>query len=97
MTITYTSPSLDERKGWWRDAVTYQIFMPSFFDGNGDGIGDLPGIIARLPYIAALGVDAIWLTPFYPSPQADTGYDITDYCDVDPCYGSLEDFCHLIE
>ncbi|WP_139790498.1 glycoside hydrolase family 13 protein [Rhizobium rhizosphaerae] len=78
--------------GWWRKAVIYQIYPRSFADGNGDGIGDLPGITAKLPELAALGVDAIWLSPFYPSPQKDAGYDVADYVDVEPMFGTLADF-----
>ena len=77
---------------WWRSAVIYQIYPRSFADSNGDGIGDLPGITERLPHLAALGVDAIWLSPFYTSPQNDAGYDVADYCDVDPLFGTLDDF-----
>ncbi|HET8527356.1 MAG TPA: alpha-amylase family glycosyl hydrolase [Gaiellaceae bacterium] len=81
---------------WWRDAVFYQVYVRSFADANGDGIGDLPGIRDRLPYLRDLGVDAIWLTPFYPSPQADHGYDVADYVDVDPRFGTLADFDELV-
>lgn len=77
---------------WWRGAVIYQVYPRSFQDTDGDGIGDIKGIIERLPYIASLGVDAIWLSPFFTSPQADMGYDVSDYCDVDPMFGSLADF-----
>jgi alpha-glucosidase len=77
---------------WWRSAVIYQIYPRSFADLTGDGIGDLPGITARLDSLAALGVDAIWLSPFYTSPQKDAGYDVADYCDVDPLFGTLADF-----
>ena len=80
---------------WWRRACVYQIYPRSFADGNGDGIGDLPGIINRLAYLERLGIDAIWLSPFYPSPWADGGYDITDHRDVDPRLGTLEDFEEL--
>ena len=76
---------------WWRDAVFYQVYVRSFADGDGDGSGDLAGLRARLPYLAGLGVDALWLTPFYPSPQADGGYDVSDPRDVDPLYGNLSD------
>ncbi|RJL22778.1 glycoside hydrolase family 13 protein [Bailinhaonella thermotolerans] len=81
---------------WWRDAVVYEIYVRSFADGNGDGVGDLPGIRARLPYLADLGVDAVWLTPFYRSPMADGGYDVADYRDVDPLFGDLRDFDALV-
>ncbi|GAA1300774.1 alpha-glucosidase [Planotetraspora silvatica] len=82
---------------WWRDAVIYQVYVRSFADGNGDGVGDLPGVRSRLPYLAGLGVDAVWLTPFYTSPMADFGYDVADYRDVDPIFGSLADARALIE
>ncbi|MGJ8515048.1 glycoside hydrolase family 13 protein [Carnimonas bestiolae] len=77
---------------WWRSAVIYQIYPRSFADANGDGIGDLQGITQRLPYLASLGVDAVWLSPFYKSPQADAGYDVADYRQVDPLFGTLDDF-----
>lgn len=81
---------------WWRNAVVYEIYVRSFSDGNGDGVGDLPGLRSRLPYLAELGVDAIWLTPFFPSPGADHGYDVADYTGVDPQFGTLEDFAALV-
>ncbi|ATF19159.1 alpha-glucosidase [Phaeobacter gallaeciensis] len=81
---------------WWRGAVIYQIYPRSYQDSNGDGIGDLRGITQRLPYIAALGVDAIWISPFFTSPMKDFGYDVSDYCDVDPMFGSLSDFDQLV-
>jgi alpha-glucosidase len=81
---------------WWRNGVIYQIYPRSFQDANGDGIGDLNGIRQRLSYVAALGVDAIWISPFFPSPMADFGYDVADYCDVDPCFGTLADFDALM-
>jgi len=81
---------------WWRGAVIYQIYPRSFLDANGDGVGDLPGIIERLDYVAALGVDAIWISPFFKSPMADFGYDIADYRAVDPLFGRLEDFDRLL-
>ncbi len=77
---------------WWRGSVIYQIYPRSFYDSNGDGIGDLPGVLAKLDYIASLGVDAIWISPFFKSPMADFGYDIADYRDVDPMFGTLADF-----
>lgn len=80
---------------WWRDAVIYQIYPRSFQDSNGDGIGDLPGILSRLDHIERLGASAIWLSPFYPSPNADFGYDVAGYTGVDPDYGTLEDFDRL--
>ena len=79
-------------KEWWRSSVIYQIYPRSFADANGDGIGDLAGITARLPKLKELGVDAIWLSPFMTSPQKDAGYDVADYCDVDPLFGTLADF-----
>ena len=82
---------------WWRGAVIYQIYPRSFQDSNGDGIGDLAGIIHRLPHVAELGVDAIWISPFFRSPMLDFGYDVSDYRDVDPMFGSLHDFDALIE
>ena len=77
---------------WWKGAVLYQIYPRSFLDTNGDGIGDLRGCIQKLDYISALGVDAVWLSPFFPSPMDDFGYDVADYCDVDPIFGTLTDF-----
>ncbi|MFZ8958579.1 MAG: alpha-amylase family glycosyl hydrolase, partial [Paracoccaceae bacterium] len=84
-------------KDWWRGAVIYQIYPRSFQDSNGDGIGDLAGIIARLDHVASLGVDAIWISPFFTSPKKDFGYDVSDYCDVDPMFGSLADFDALVD
>ena len=81
---------------WWRDGVIYQIYPRSFADGNGDGLGDLPGIRGRLDYLQELGVDAIWLSPFYPTPDKDFGYDISDYQAVDPRFGTLQDFDALV-
>lgn len=81
---------------WWRDAVIYQVYPRSWADGDGDGIGDLPGITSRLDHLAALGIDALWLSPFYTSPQNDAGYDVADYRDVDPLFGTLADLDALV-
>lgn len=81
---------------WWETAVIYQIYPRSFQDSNGDGIGDLPGITSRLDYIAGLGVDAVWISPFFASPQKDFGYDVSDYCQINPDYGTMADFDALI-
>jgi alpha-glucosidase len=81
---------------WWRSAVIYQIYIRSFADGNGDGLGDIAGIRSRLPYLADLGVDAVWINPWYPSPMADAGYDVSDYRAVDPRFGTLEEAEALI-
>ncbi|MGK5530611.1 alpha,alpha-phosphotrehalase, partial [Streptomyces sp. URMC 129] len=81
---------------WWKSAVVYQIYPRSFADSNGDGVGDLRGITGRLDYLAELGVDALWLSPVYPSPQDDNGYDISDYQDIDPVFGTLKDFDELL-
>ncbi|MGG2465680.1 glycoside hydrolase family 13 protein [Streptomyces sp. RGM 3693] len=103
MTQELTSPSPapqaagpDRGRGWWRDAVIYQVYVRSFADSDGDGIGDLRGVRDRLPYLKELGVDAVWLTPFYASPQADGGYDVADYRAVDPLFGDLQDADELI-
>ena len=81
---------------WWRGAVMYQIYPRSFQDSNGDGIGDLRGITDRLPYVADLGVDAVWLSPIFTSPMLDMGYDVSDYTDIDPIFGSLADFDAMV-
>ena len=86
----------DVPPAWWRDAVIYQIYPRSFADANGDGIGDLPGVRSRLPYLRDLGVDAVWLSPFYLSPQADAGYDVADYRTVDPIFGTVDDARGLV-
>ena len=100
-----TAPDLDERADalpsrpgaeWWRTAVIYQIYPRSFADSSGDGVGDLPGVTDHLDDLVALGVDALWLSPFQRSPQNDAGYDVTDYCDVDPLFGTLADFDDLL-
>jgi alpha-glucosidase len=82
---------------WWEDAVVYEVYPRSFADADGDGVGDLPGLRSRLGYLADLGVDAIWLTPFYPSPLSDGGYDVSDYCAVDPLLGTMADFDTLVK
>ncbi len=96
MSDTLTPRSRVEPAAWWRDAVIYQIYLRSFADGNGDGVGDLPGARSRLPYLRELGFDAVWLNPFYPSPQADGGYDVSDHRAVDPRFGALADMDGLI-
>lgn len=85
------------KKQWWHDKVAYQIYPKSFYDSNGDGIGDLPGIISKLDYLKDLGVDIVWLSPIYKSPLADEGYDIADYYSIDPRFGTMEDMERLIE
>ena len=79
-------------KKWWKEAVVYQIYTKSFYDSNGDGIGDLRGIVQKLDYIQKLGATVIWLNPIYQSPDVDNGYDISDYQSIDPRYGTLDDF-----
>src|SRR3954466_14763202 len=101
-----TAPELQERgaafrpddngRPWWRSAVIYQVYVRSFADENGDGIGDLAGVRSRLPYLRDLGVDALWFNPWYPSPLADSGYDISDYRSIDPIFGTLEEAEQLI-
>ena len=85
-----------EKLPWWKTAVIYEIYCKSFYDSNGDGIGDLPGILEKLPVLRDLGIDAVWFTPVYPSPQVDNGYDVSDYQDIDPAYGTLEDFRRVL-
>ena len=93
---TKPTPAAADEKNWWRNAIFYEIYPRSFADSNNDGIGDLKGITAHLDYLKELGVDAIWLSPCYPSPQVDFGYDISDYEAIDPKYGTMADFDHLI-
>src|SRR5262249_12479931 len=95
MSVAQMERDVAERD-WWRGAAIYQIYPRSFADSNADGIGDLPGITARLEHIASLGVDAIWLSPFFKSPMKDFGYDVADYCEVDPIFGTLRDFDRLV-
>src|SRR5579872_7323389 len=90
-----TQPVDAEGHQWWQHAVFYEIYPRSFMDSNGDGIGDLVGIDSKMDYLKSLGVDAIWLTPCYPSPQVDFGYDVSDYENIDPMYGTLADFDRL--
>ncbi|MGJ8526177.1 Oligo-1,6-glucosidase GH31 [Halomonadaceae bacterium LMG 33818] len=94
---TSTDSSPTHTNDWWRSAVIYQIYPRSFADANGDGIGDLKGVIAHLDYLKHLGIDALWLSPFYRSPQADAGYDVANYRDVDPMFGTLADFDTLLD
>ncbi len=89
-----TAPS--ETTAWWRHAVIYQVYPRSFADSDGDGMGDLPGITSRLPYVRDLGVDGVWISPCYRSPQVDAGYDVADYQDIDPIFGTLADADELI-
>ncbi|MDO4918031.1 glycoside hydrolase family 13 protein [Kocuria sp.] len=97
MTLSQTPFPAPSGSEWWRDAVIYQVYPRSFKDSNGDGMGDLGGVTQTLPYLARLGVDAVWLSPFYLSPQHDAGYDVADYRTVDPRFGSLEDFDRMRE
>src|SRR5437016_5404315 len=98
MSTTPTRESdVGSRPEWWRGAAIYHIYPRSFADSNGDGIGDLPGITAHLEHVASLGVDALWLSPFFTSPMKDFGYDVADYCNVDPVFGTLADFDALVE
>ncbi|MGC2619974.1 MAG: alpha-amylase family glycosyl hydrolase, partial [Acidobacteriaceae bacterium] len=91
-----SSSAAHENPNWWKNAVIYEIYPRSFQDSNHDGIGDLNGITSRLDYLQKIGIDAIWLTPIYPSPQVDFGYDISDYTNIDAQYGTLADFDRLV-
>src|SRR6187200_2659900 len=81
---------------WWQRGIIYEVYARSFQDSDGNGVGDLIGIIQRLDYLSWLGVDAIWISPIYPSPMADFGYDVADYCGIDPLFGTLDDFDRLM-
>src|SRR3954466_12167870 len=83
-------------KDWWRHGIFYQVYPRSFQDTDGDGVGDLRGIIERLPYLKSLGIDAVWLSPIFPSPMADFGYDVADYTGIDPLFGGMDDFDALV-
>src|SRR3954464_4763664 len=89
-------PRFGRSSAWWQSGVIYQIYPRSFQDTNGDGIGDLNGIASRLDYLVEVGVHAIWLSPIFTSPMADFGYDVADYCGIDPIFGTLEDFDRLV-
>src|SRR3954469_19797400 len=93
-TVAHAAPKGIDREGhqWWQHAVFYEIYPRSYMDSNNDGIGDLPGIDSKLDYLRQLGVDAIWISPCFPSPQVDFGYDVSDYEDIDAMYGTLSDF-----
>ena len=88
---------MPEGPPWWKSAVVYQLYPRSFADTDGDGIGDLEGIRRHLDHLQWLGVDAVWISPFHRSPMADFGYDVADYCDVDPIFGTLGDFGRLVQ
>src|SRR5437773_5396704 len=88
--------SASDQMTWWQRGIIYQIYPRSFMDSNGDGTGDLPGINSRLDYLEWLGVDAVWISPIFPSPMADFGYDIANYVDIDPIFGRLDDFNQLV-
>src|ERR1700749_2748193 len=90
-------PTLDDNLHWYKDAVIYELHIKAFRDGNGDGIGDFKGLLEKLDYVQDLGVTAIWLLPFYPSPQKDDGYEIADYRDVHPMFGTLDDFKNFVD
>ena len=88
---------MNEKRAWWKEAVVYQIYPRSFQDTDGDGVGDLNGITKRLDYLKNLGVDVIWVSPFYPSPNYDNGYDISDYRGINPEFGTMEDFDRMLQ
>src|SRR6266480_8062832 len=93
---TGTGSEAMPRDPWWKSAVIYQIYPRSFQDTSNDGVGDLRGIMQRLPYLVELGVDAIWISPIFPSPMADFGYDVSNYIDIDPLFGNLQIFDRLV-
>ena len=95
-TLEHPAVTTEPSTVWWKGAVLYQVYPRSFADSNNDGVGDLPGITAHLDHIASLGVDGVWLSPFFTSPMKDFGYDVSDYTDVDPIFGRLEDFDALV-
>jgi alpha-glucosidase len=97
MNETSRKPWAASEESWWYSAVVYEIAAISFQDSNGDGQGDLPGLLQRIDYLRWLGVGAVWLTPFYSSPNQDFGYDIADFCAVDPRFGTLEDFDKVVQ
>src|SRR3954466_2783714 len=98
MKVSSSSPGSNVMNSrWWQQAVIYQVYPRSFQDTNGDGVGDLRGILQRLSHFSELGVDALWLSPIFRSPMADFGYDISDYTDIDPLFGTLGDFDRLLE
>ena len=86
-----------QKNDWWREAIIYQVYPRSYMDSNGDGVGDLPGITAKLDYIASLGVDIVWISPYFKSPMKDFGYDVANYCGIDSLFGSLADFDRLVK
>ena len=87
---------MKDKYEWWQRGIIYQVYPRSFMDSNGDGVGDLPGVIGRLDYLEWLGIDAIWLSPIFPSPMADFGYDVSNYVDVHPVFGTLADLDRLV-
>lgn len=88
---------INMKKQWWHGKIAYQIYPKSFYDSNGDGIGDIRGIIEKLDYLKELGVDIVWISPIYQSPFVDQGYDISDYYKIDPAFGTMEDFDELLK